>query len=342
MTDPSGQQANVQPQQSTSQPSQQQAPTPMTPAAPITSQTSTLAAFSDELAGVVERAARSIVTVAARPRQSATGILWNAGQETIVLTADHVVEKEDDITILLPDGREAKAQLIGRDPGTDVAALRLSGVELGAGAQAATPGESLRSGQPVLAIGRPGRDGARVSFGVVSAIDGPRRSWQGGEIEGIIYPDVTLYPGFSGGPLVDLSGRVVGMNSSHLTRQNSSALPVATLQRVASTLLTHGRVKRGYLGVSTQQVPLPANLTQKLGRQQETALLVVQVEQGSPAEKGGLLIGDLLAALGDRALTDVEVLRSELGGDRLGQTLTLKVLRGGEPRDVAVTIAERP
>jgi S1-C subfamily serine protease len=282
------------------------------------------------------------VTVTARPRQSATGILWNAGQETIILTADHVVEREDDITILLPDGREAKAQLIGRDPGTDIAALRLSGTDLGAGAEPATVGQPPRVGSLVVAVGRPGRDGARVSFGAVSAVDGPRRSWQGGEIEGIIYPDVTLYPGFSGGPLVDLAGRVVGMNSSHLTRQNSSALSVATLQRVANTLLTHGRVKRGYLGVSTQQVPLPANLAQKLGRQQETALLVVQVEQGSPAEKAGLLIGDLLAALGGRALTDVDVLRSELGGDRLGQTLTLTVLRGGEPRDVPVTIAERP
>jgi S1-C subfamily serine protease len=301
-----------------------------------------LTAFSDELAAVVERAARSIVTVAARPRQSATGILWNAGQETIILTADHVVEREDDIKVVLPDGRETKAQLIGRDPGTDIAALRLSGVELGAGAEPATVGEGLRVGHLVLAIGRPGADGARVSFGAVSAIEGPRRSWQGGEIESIIYPDVTLYPGFSGGPLVDLAGRVVGMNSSHLTRQNSTALSAATLQRVANTLLTHGRVKRGYLGVSTQQVPLPAALAQKLGRTQDAALLVVQVESGSPAETAGLLIGDLLMELGDRPLSDVDVLRTELGGDRLGQTLTVKVLRGGEPKDVSVTIAERP
>jgi S1-C subfamily serine protease len=298
-----------------------------------------LSAFSDELAAVVERVSRSLVTVAARPRQSATGILWNAGAETIILTADHVVEKEDDITILLPDGRETKAQLIGRDPGTDLAALRVT--DLGASGEAATAGTAPRVGSLVLAIGRPTSDGARVSFGAVSSVDGPRRSWQGGEIEGIIYADVTLYPGFSGGPLVDVAGNVVGLNSSHLTRQNSSAIPVATLQRVATTLLTHGRVKRGYLGVSTQQVPLPATLAQKLGRAQEAALLVVQVEANSPAEKAGILVGDLIAALGDRALTDVDALRGELSGDKLGQTLTLKVLRGGEPTDVPVTIAER-
>src|SRR5262249_7510063 len=159
-------------------------PTETTPGGPqpqpqqATGQT-TLSAFSSELAAVVERAARSIVTVAARPRQSATGILWNAGQETIILTADHVVEREDDIKVVLPDGRETKAQLIGRDPGTDIAALRLSGIELGAGAEPAVVGEGLRVGHLVLAIGRPGPDGARVSFGAVSAIEGPRRSWQG-------------------------------------------------------------------------------------------------------------------------------------------------------------------
>ena len=261
-------------------------------------QPSTLSAFSDQLAGVVERAARSIVTVAARPRMPATGILWRADQETIVLTADHVVEREEDITVILPDKREVKAQLIGRDPSTDLVALRLASVDLGTENVPAEPAEGLKVGNLVLAIGRPSSDGPRVSFGVVSSIDGPRRSWQGGEIESIIYPDVTLYPGFSGGPLVDLAGKLVGMNTSQLTRANSSAVPVATLRRVANTLITHGRVRRGYLGVGTQQVPLPAAQAQKAGVQQQVALLVVTIEQDSPAEKGGLLIGDQIVVLG--------------------------------------------
>ena len=306
-----------------------------------TQQPSTLSAFSDQLANVVERATRSIVTVAARPRMPATGILWRADQETIVLTADHVVEREEDITITLPDKREVKAQLIGRDPSTDLAALRLSGVELGAENAPAEPAEGLKVGNLVLAIGRPSSDGPRVSFGVVSSIDGPRRSWQGGEIESIIYPDVTLYPGFSGGPLVDLSGKLVGMNTSQLTRANSSAVPVATLRRVASTLITHGRVRRGYLGVGTQQVPLPAALAQKAQAEQQVALLVVTIEQDSPAEKGGLLIGDQIVALGGQAVTDGETLRAQLGPDRLGQTIAVKVIRGGELKELSVTIAER-
>ncbi len=309
--------------------------------AETTQQPSTLSAFSDQLANVVERAARSIVTVSARPRMPATGILWRAEQETIVLTADHVVEREDDITITLPDKREVKAQLIGRDPSTDLVALRLSGVDLGTENVPAETAEDLKVGHLVLAIGRPSSDGPRASFGVVSAIDGPRRSWQGGEIERIIYPDVTLYPGFSGGPLVDLQGRVVGMNTSQLTRQNSSAVSVVTLRRVANTLLTHGRVRRGYLGVGTQQVPLSAALAQKAQVSQEIALLVVTIEANSPAEQGGLLIGDLLISLGGQPVTDGETLRSQLGSDKLGQTISVKVLRGGEPHELNVTIAER-
>ncbi|HEY7357542.1 MAG TPA: trypsin-like peptidase domain-containing protein [Ktedonobacterales bacterium] len=304
-------------------------------------QPSALSQFSDQLANVVEQAAHSIVTVAARPRQTATGILWKAETETIILTADHVIEREEDINVTLPDKREVKAQLIGRDPSTDLAALRLSGVDLGTENVPAETSESLRVGNLVLAIGRPSSDGPRVSFGAVSSIDGPRRSWQGSEIEGVIYADVTLYPGFSGGPLVNLAGQVVGLNSSQLTRQNSSALPVVTLRRVANALLKHGRVQRGYLGVGTQQAPLPAALAQKAGLTQQTGLLIVTVEAGSPAEQAGLLIGDLLVSLSGQPTTDGATLRAQLGADRLGQSIPAKIIRGGEPRDLSITIAER-
>lgn len=304
-------------------------------------QPSVLSQFSDQLADVVERAARSIVTVAARPRQTATGILWRAEQETIILTADHVIEREEDISVTLPDKREVKTQLIGRDPSTDLAALRLSGIELGTENVAAATSEGVRVGHLVLAIGRPSSDGPRVSFGAVSSMDGPRRGWQGNEIEGVIYADVTLYPGFSGGPLVDLAGRVVGLNSSQLTRVSSSAVPVVTLRRVANTLLTHGRMRRGYLGIGSQQVPFPAALAQKNGITQQTALLIVTVEPGSPAEKAGLLIGDLLVSLGGQPTTDGATLRAQLGDDRLGQALQAKLFRGGEPREISITITER-
>ena len=149
-------------------------------------QLAALRQFSDQLASVVEHAARSIVTVAARPRQPATGTIWRADTATIILTADHVIERKDEINVTLPDTREVKAHLIGRDPGTDLAALRLPDVDLSTEHVAADTSEHLRVGHLVLAIGRPTADGLRVSFGAVSAIDGPRRSWQGNEHEGVI------------------------------------------------------------------------------------------------------------------------------------------------------------
>jgi S1-C subfamily serine protease len=303
-------------------------------------QTSALSAFSDQLASAFERASRSIVSIAARPRQSASGVLWQADGEVVVVTADHVVEREDDITVILPEGRVVKATLAGRDPNTDLAVLRLPSADLGADAAPIQLNDGLRVGHLALAIGRPTEGGPRVSFGVVSAVEGPRRSGHGAQIEGIIFADVTLYPGFSGGPLVDLDGRMVGLTSSRLTRQ-SAALPLATVRRVVGALLTHGRMRRGYLGVGTQQVPLPTALAQKAGSQQESALLVVTVEGDSPAEKAGILIGDLVVSINGQTVTGVDGLRSALGASVPGQSIALKLLRGGEPADASVTVGER-
>lgn len=180
-----------------------------------------------------------------------------------------------------------------------------------------------------------------ASIGIISAITGPWRTWRGGMLEKLILTDVTLYPGFSGGALVDASGRVAGLNTSLLARGISAALPVDTLQRVVQAILTQGKVKRGYLGVSTQAVPLPAALSQGLGLSQKSGLLVISVEPGGPAEKGGLMLGDLLVGLGGRPVEDTDDLQTLLGGDRVGQATPVRVIRGGQVQDLNVTIGER-
>jgi serine protease DegQ len=296
-----------------------------------------LVGLSNDLADAVARAGQYVVRVNGRRRQPASGILWS--QDGVVITADHVLEADEGITIGLPDGKEVAAQLAGRDQGTDLALLRVQATGL-AGAEMADPA-AVKVGNLVLAVGRPGAGDPMASIGIISAMTGPWRTWRGGMLERLIQTDVTLYPGFSGGALVDASGKVAGLNTSLLARGISAALPVDTLQRVAEAILTQGRVKRGYLGVSTQAVPIPAALSQGLGLSQKSGLLVVSVEAGGPAEKGGLMLGDLLVGLAGQTIEDTDDLQALLGGDRVGQATPVQVIRGGQSKEMDVTIGER-
>lgn len=298
-----------------------------------TQDSGTLAALSNDLAQAVERAAAATVRVSARRRFSASGVIWSAG---VVLTADHVIEREEEISIGLADGREVAATLAGRDPGTDLAVLR---ADVGEGAIERGPMPGV--GSLVLAVARPDRDGPQATLGVVSAIAGPARTWRGGQLDRFIRSDAVLYPGFSGGPLIDASGRAIGINSSFLARGSGIAVPVDVAARVAELLLSQGRVRRGYLGVSTQPVTLPAGTAQQAGGQ-TGGLLVVRVEPASAAELGGVMIGDILIGLGGETVADVDDLQRLLGTARVGEATPLRVLRGGEPRELSVTIGERP
>ncbi len=297
-----------------------------------------LQGLSNDLAEVVERAGGQVVRVNARRRWPGSGILWSA--DGVVVTADHVVEVEEGITVGLPEGQEVPAELVGRDPGTDLAVLRVQVGERPAAELAEA--SSVKVGNLVLALGRPGEGGPMASFGIVSAVTGPWRTRRGGVLERLIQADVTLYPGFSGGPLVDAAGRVVGLNTSRLDRGVSVAIPSDTVQGVVQAILTQGRVKRGYLGVSTQPVPLPAGLAQSAGLAPGSGLLIVGVEPGGPADQAGLMLGDLLIALAGQRVQDAEDLQGLLGPERVGAPTQVRILRGGQLRELTVTIGERP
>lgn len=293
-----------------------------------------LASLSDGLAAAVEIAGQSVVRVDARQRMSASGIVWSA--DGLIVTAHHVVERDDAIVVGLPGGGEATATLVGRDPTTDLALLRADSAGL-------TPptwieDADLRVGQLVLALGRPGHS-MQATLGIVSALGDGWRTGAGGVVDRYVQTDVTMYAGFSGGPLVDGAGRVAGLNSSALLRGVSPAIPVATLRRVVDTLLAHGKVRRGYLGVSTQRIRLPGGLADKAG--QETGLLIAQVVEGSPAERGGLFLGDTIVAVAGAPVQDHDDLLGKLGGDRVGEAVPFRILRGGQLVDVNVVIGER-
>jgi serine protease DegQ len=293
-----------------------------------------LAALSDNLAGAVEQAGRSVVRVDARRRQSASGVVW--ADEGLVLTADHVLEREEDLTVGLPDGQTVAATIVGRDPGTDLALLRVQGEGLVSVQQGPQP----KVGHLALVVARPG-DGLATSIGVVSAIGGPARTWRGGQLDGFVRTDATFYPGFSGGPLVDAGGKMIGLATSHFGQGAGLAITLNTVVRVTSALLSHGRVRRGFLGLSSQPVELPRAVRARLGLEQESGLLVVGVESDGPAERGGLMMGDLLVALGGQPIHNTDDLRGALSPERVGQSTPVRVIRGGEPREVSVTIGER-
>lgn len=285
--------------------------------------TSAVAAFSDGLAAAVERAGRSVVLVDARRRFPATGIAWQAGG--IIVTADHVLEREEDLGVVLPSGDRVPAVLLGREPGSDLAVLRVES-DLPPAEQA----PAARVGQVVLAVGRP-EPSLMASFGVVSAVGGPWQTATGVQVDGFIRSDTTFYPGFSGGPLVDALGRVVGLNSSRLGRGSGLTVPATTVDRIVQALAQHGRVRRGYLGITTQPVTAAA----------AAGLLVVGVEAGCPADRGGILVGDIITGIGEVAIDSSTDLRRHLGPDAIGKDVTVRVVRGGEARALTVTIGER-
>lgn len=292
--------------------------------------------FSNGLAGAVERAGAAVVAVNARSRVPSSGVHWRQG---VIVTADHTIEREEGITLTLPDGRQAQATLAGRDAGTDLAVFKVESTDLPA---ADIASEGLKVGHIVLAVARPGETGLSASMGAVSAVGGAWRTWAGGQIDQLVRPDLTLYPGFSGGPLVDAGGRVTGINTSGLSRSMTLTIPTSTVDRVVDQLLTRGRIARGYLGLGMQRVRLPDSLTGPLGLPSADGLIVVSVEQGGPADQAGILVGDIIVALGGKPVSNTDDVQSVLGSDRVGQQVSVQLVRGGNRTELQVTVGERP
>ena len=282
-----------------------------------------LQSLSNDLAAAVERAGRAVFAVNGRARLGSTGVHWRPG---LVVTADHTVHVDEEVTITGPDGRALTARVAGRDPTIDVAVLKVDAP--GVAVAEVADSDAVRVGHIVLALGA----GPRASWGVVSSVGDAR----------MLHLDLTLYPGFSGGPLVDAQGRVVGINTSGASRHWQLAIPAAAVNRVVDELQRRGRIPRAYLGVSTQAVRLPEPVRQRLNLDQQTAVIVVEVQPGSPAAAAGLTIGDVIVSLGAARIADPTDLKSALRPDRVGESVTASVLRGGEPKDLPVTVGERP
>jgi S1-C subfamily serine protease len=285
--------------------------------------------LSNQLARAVEIGEQSVVAVHGRPHVPSSGILWRNG---VVVTTDHTLKRDEDVTVTLADGRNLPAALAGRDAGTDIAVLRIGDVAGGDAAKTVAEA-SIKVGSLVLALGRRGAGGVSASFGVISALSGSWRTWRGGQIERFIRPDLNIYTGFSGGALVDADGRVIGLNTSGLTRGVGVTIPASTVSRVTDELLTRGRVRRGFLGIGMHPVELPGD---------RQGLVILSVEPDGPAAQAGIVIGDVLLTLDGDSVIDTDAVQLHLGPESVGKALAIEILRGGSPMRIDVTPAERP
>lgn len=289
--------------------------------------------LSERLAALAEDGGRSVVRVEAR-RGPASGVVWSP--DGVVVTAHHNVEWDEDIEVGLADGRSIRAELRGRDPSTDLAVLRLRASDLAAPAWAEPDG--LKPGHLLLSLSRPGR-ALRVGLAPLARAAQAWRTHAGGKLDRYLEVDLPLHPGFSGALILDLAGRAVGMATAALVRGAALVVPTPTLRRVVGQLLAHGQVRRGFLGVATVPVRLPTSLEKVAG--QAGALLVTAVEEGSPAARGGLHLGDTLLAFGGTPLVHPGDLLPLLEEERIGQVVTLRLVRAGEVRELPLTVGAR-
>jgi S1-C subfamily serine protease len=294
---------------------------------------STVLALSNQLADGVERINKSLVLVNGRQRQPASGIIIGAD---LVLTADHVLEREEDITIVTADKRTLPAQFVGRDLSSDLAVLRVADLN---GEAATASAQPARVGQFVLTVGRPSEEGPMASVGIVSAVGGPLNLGRGLTLEKYIRTDAIPYPGFSGGALIDASGAVLGVLTTGLVGGLALIVPTEVAWRIGDTLAKHGYIKRGYLGISSQPVAIPEG--QRAGQDQTDGLLIVRVEDKSPAQQAGLLVGDILLTFNGKVVNDAETLQAALSGDLVGQAAPAQIIRGGNVQTVQLTVGQR-
>ncbi len=295
---------------------------------------SSLVLFSNELASVVEKTAASVVAVHARPRFNSSGVHWSTG---VVVTADHTLYYDEDIFVTTAGGEKLAAEVAGRDPGTDLAVLRVKDLAVPLAPRAESGG--YRPGSLVLAVGR-NNDSSNAALGVIGSMGGASQTRRGGKLDQVIRLDVSLHPAAYGGALVDAAGKLIGIATPALSRVAVFAVPGSTVERVVNALLAHGKIPQGYLGAGLQPIELPEHLIKSLGLSSAVGLMTVSVDEDAPAGKAGLLIGDVLLEFAGQPLGRTESLRPLLA-EAVGKTVTLRILRGGAPANLQVTVAER-
>jgi S1-C subfamily serine protease len=296
---------------------------------------SSLASLSSDLASVVAQSSPSVVAVHARRRFHSSGVHWASG---VVVTAEHAIHHDDDIFVTTSAGEKLPAELAGRDPGTDLAVLRVKGLAIPVAAR--REDTSYRPGNLLLAVGR-NKESVNASLGVLSSLAGPSQTWRGGKLDQVIRLDLDLHPASAGAAVVDDAGKLIGIATPVLSRAAVFAVPNATIDRVVTALLAHGKLQQGYLGAGLQPIALPEHLTKSLGWSGSSGLMTVSVDEDGPAAKAGLVLGDVLLELNGQQVERPERIRPLLA-ESIGKAIPARILRGGSLTTLEITVAERP
>ncbi len=295
-----------------------------------------IASLSNELASLVEKTSPSVVAIDGRRRMHSSGIHWRPG---LVVIAEHALRRDEDISVKGADGNEAGAVVLGRDPTTDLALLKVEGLRVPTIDDKTA--EDARVGDVVLVIGRSPNSGPNASMGIISAVSGAWRTWRGGELDKYSRLDASVFPGSSGGAVIDHRGQFIGLATSALSRVAGLAIPVSTVRSVCRLLEEKGAIPRGFIGVGLQTVPIPESFQKTLSLENAAGIMVLNVEPGGPADKGGILIGDILFEIEKQRVESVEDVQAALEFKNIGKRVHIKLIRGGAAREQEVVIGER-
>jgi S1-C subfamily serine protease len=291
-----------------------------------------LTELSTHMADAVAAVAPSVVQVYGR-RRPASGLVYADG---VVVTTIHALGREDGLRVRRHDGQTLDGELAGWDPTTNLAVLRVAGLDTPAIVPATAP---ARVGHLALAVARSWCNAVTASAGIVSVIGGPLPTGRHRAIDQVIRTTAPMHDGFAGGAFVDTAGGLLGIATAAAIRGLGVIIPTAIAWKTVATVVEHGRIKRGYLGISGQPVTLP---DAQRGEGRAEALLIVGVTDGSPAAAAGVLVGDVLVALDGKPIESPQDLMDRLLETHIGRPVALRVLRGGTIADVAVTVGERP
>lgn len=290
-----------------------------------------LQSLSEATAEIVSKIAPSVVTVN-NGMGSGSGIVWSP--DGYIVTASHVIGKRSTVKVSLGNGKSHEAQVIGRDPYTDIALLKIEAKNL----KPIEPGDSqsLKPGQFVLALANPFGRQVSATQGIITAVHGTIRTWGGITIEDTIITDARLNPGYSGGPLIDVHGRMIGLNTAYVWNRGI-AVPIDTIKHIVESLKTEGKIKRAYLGIVSDTVRLPEEIATQTQVSQHSGVMIYRVEAGSPAKKAGLAMGDVIIKFNDKNIEDINDLHRYLTEETIGKPTKLQTLRGENLTELTIT-----